>query len=326
MRVGDVWAFRERAGSAAHRVRIEELGKKKSPRATVSFLDDPYEGKERKVKLSQLVVFWSALRHVDAETAALRALISQGQPDDALSSAIDTIEQKFLNHGAYIHTRSTEWGLLTTNRPDLLAADAHLAISEVTEGAWWHDGTCTIPLPTTKLVMASLAHANAQEVLRYVEAEEERAALKMKAGEVVSKTYISPEVASAVYEELTGPYLQILRDWAGSDQEATRDEVRRWKTHAWEMYALLAETVDQLKRDGHEDTAWRIHHRLHPGANRRSWTPTRELERVRAEARDREKFEEIRRVADERQAELSRRTAELEAEIWSDAWRPPLGL
>jgi hypothetical protein len=326
MKVGEIWAFRDRAGSKAARVQIEELGKRKSPRVTVAFLDAPYEGEERKVKTSQLIVFWSALGRVDAETAALRDLISQGQPDDALSSAIDTVEQMFLAHGAYIHTRSVEWGLLTTNRPDLLATDAQLTVAEVTKGAWWHDGTCTIPLPTTKRVMAALAHANAQEVLRYVEAEEECAALKMKAGEVVSKTYISPEVASAVYEELTGPYLQILRDWAGSDQEAARDEVRRWKTHAWEMYALLAETVDQLKRDGHEDTAWRIHRRLHPGANRRSWTPTRELERVRAEARDRENFEEIRRVADERQAELARRTAELEAEIWSDAWRPPLGL
>jgi hypothetical protein len=321
--VGEIWAYREKAGAQATPVRIDLIGRSTPLRVRVLFLDDVFEGRETWVPASKLVSYWSALERHDANRAALAALVQQGKPDDPLSTAIDVVEQRFLRHGSFVHTRSAEWGLLTMTRPDLVARDAQLGIDDVTQGAWWHDALCTVPLPTTTRIMTALARVNAQAVLRYVEEEDERETRKMARGGVHGKTYISPEVSASVYEEYTGPFLEILRSWAGEDSSRARDEVTRWKTQAWTLYTLLAETIDGLRRDGNEDAAWRLHKKLYPEARRRTWVSTRELERVRDAARDKEQREAQAERASARYSELGRRTAELEAEIWSDTWRPP---
>lgn len=320
-----MWAHREKAKAQATPVRIDVLGTNKPLRVRVSFLDDAFEGREAWTPAGRLVTYWSALERYETDRAALAALVREGRPDDPLSAAIDVIEQRFLGHRSYVHTRSAEWGLLTMIRPDLVARDAHLDISDVVAGAWWHDAVCTVPLPTTTRIMAALAQANARAVLRHVEQEDEREIREMATGRLDGKTYISPEVTTSVYEDFTGPYLEILREWARGDDSQARDEVARWKTQAWTLYALLAETIDALRQEGNEDAAWRLHKKLHPEARRKTWVSTREVQRVRDAARDKEYREAQAERASARYAELGRRTAELEAEIWSDTWRPPSG-
>lgn len=325
MEVGETWAYRSSSRATPTPVRVVKLGVKKPKRLLCLFEADEYEGKQEWLIPGRLMCPWVDVAATLENETNLNRLIALGRPSDAESSAIDFMEKHYLSDLATVRTGSAEWGMLDIPDVESMAAATGLTIEAATTDAWAHDGIVTVPLPTTRLVLAALARRHSQDVLRRAEEEESEALRATANGRWTRErkpTFTTPEVATEVYNEFYAPYFELLREWAGPEAASQADDTTRWKREAWRLFRLLDESIDTLRQSGQEQTAWQLHKQLFPEANRTTWT-TAKRARIKAEAsRDEDIRKQSADLAGARAWELARRAQEAEAEIWAEGWTP----
>lgn len=239
-KVGERWAYRERAAAPVTQVEVVAIGTKRPPRVQVQFVDNEFEGRVEWVPPGRLKVPWAGVdRWLDIE-AKYAAVVAASQGIDpaeewAAAWALEPIGEDIIE--TYVRREEGVSRIVDPARlVDLL--DTEPTILEDDRAFTDEDGAVVVPWTVTRRLAERSALKHAENLLDQVDRDEAEARRDAIYGRHYPDRkggwFTPPEVCARVDEETWKPARATLREWCGQEARerhdelaALRDEVRR---------------------------------------------------------------------------------------------------
>ena len=273
MEPGERWAYRARGVDPLVEVEIKRLGTQKPARVLVRFVADDAEGREEWVPPARLKVPWAEVGEYRAREARWEAVDTHpGLRDAPEEYAIDQVFRSLIAPGLATNVDRYP-GVTSVTDVHGLAKRLELdeAILRAEPVAFVEDGALYVPWATTELIVRRACELFPDQILREVEADEDKARKEAMHGETITTSgrnrhsfYIEPEQAAKWDAEQ--PYgkrmRDLLRQWCGDAAVERQDELAALREEVIRVDALLSEAIRTLRDAGLTEQATSLERRF----------------------------------------------------------------
>jgi hypothetical protein len=267
--VGEEWAYRQKAGDRAVKVRILRIGTARPARIWVHYLDEEFEGREDWIPPARLKVPWSGVsswQEREDRWEAIRAVsnCADETPEEwAVQMVFEVIDRE--------DVFSCGWGknaglLLVTDTEvsaALLGIDAAQLLADPLSFVD-DDGTLVEPWSVMQAAAQHAAPLYAEKILLEVSRDEANAARRAIYGEYYGgkhASYISPEICAEVDQERAASY-DVLRQWCGEVAVERHDELVALRAEVLRIGQITERALSALAESGNSKEAAELGHEL----------------------------------------------------------------
>lgn len=276
MKVGEIWAYRERPyteGWPVVPVELLQFGPGRASKVRVRYVQGEYHGLDVWVPTVRLRVLWE---EVDAWLDDERRFTAARE---ASLDALDTVEHRAVWSVLYAYPRPdgilldldrSEGATVQIEDLDAVAADLGLdtaALRAAPLAFVDRSGTYVAPWPVALRLGRRVAGVYTEQVLRSIAKDEAELQDKAIHGTVDdfrdgASLRVAPERYAERLQSIEAPAFALARQWCGLDAVARFDEAQALREEVVRLRALLRRAITELEEAGRPSIARRLRSQL----------------------------------------------------------------